>query len=246
VTVTPNDTGSGNWVEKWRSPKTGKWVHKYTLKFIAARANQKFADNVHVGRQLPAIRKMLAADIKKDGTPEQALALIVTLIDNAYFRVGNETSDDNGVHGVTTLEKRHVTVYRNRATFDYVGKKKVTQHRIVTDNVVARLLRRLKKNAPTEDTRLFTVNGNKIDAGDVNDYLDAFDVTAKQFRTFHSTRLVREKLLARGDVPADAREDVVDAVLQDVAELLGHSPAVNRKSYTDPKVIQAFMKGRLR
>jgi DNA topoisomerase-1 len=190
------------------------------------------------------VRAQVKKDLAKDGTKAQLCALAVSLIDQAYFRVGNEESDDNGVYGVTTLEARHVDVSASgRVDFEFVGKKRVEQHRVVVDKRIAKVLKRLlAKTAP--DERVLRHEGSNIDAGDVNRYLEKFDVTAKQFRTFHATRLLREQLAEHRDVPKGEREAVVDAAFEQVAALLGHTPAVCRKSYVDPTVVESYLAGK--
>jgi DNA topoisomerase-1 len=243
VSVVPNDSGRGAWIEKWRSPKTGKWIYNYTAAYMEARSDAKFLDNKRFATVVPEIRAQLAKDLKRDGTKKQQLALIVTLIDQAYFRVGNEESDDNGVYGVTTLLKKHVTLGTGgRASFDYVGKKSVQQHRVVVDKPIAKILKRLRARCASDDDRLFAYKGNVLDAGDVNAYLRKFKVTAKQFRTFHATRLMRESLLSQSGAPKDERERIVDAAFERVAALLGHTAAVCRASYVDPTVIDDYLK----
>lgn len=246
--VISNDGSSGDWVEKWQHPTTpNKWVYNYTIEYIARKSELKFAKNIVFGTKLPDIRAQLQTDIHNNDTEEQVLALVVTLIDKAYFRVGNEQSDDNGVYGVTTLLDEHITVSGNTATFEYVGKKSVEQHRVVVDSTLARLLKKLKRASQnSDDHRVFRFGNNKIDSGDVNEYLDQFDVTAKEFRTFHATRLMREFLLEEISASEDSREDVVEKSFEDVAALLGHTPAVSRKSYVDPKVVEMYMDGSLR
>lgn len=241
VDVVENDGGRGAWIEKWRSPTTGKWVHNYTQAYMDARADKKFVENKKFAKVVTDIRKKVTKDLGRDGSKAQQCALVVALMDQAYFRVGNEESDDNGVYGVTTLLKRHVDIGADgQIEFRYVGKKSVEQHRVVVDKKLAKILKRLHARAGADDARLFEHQGNVIDAGDVNDWLEPFDVTAKMFRTFHATRLMREALGQHAGAPKAEREALVAAAFEDTAALLGHTPAVCRSSYVDPTVIEEF------
>jgi DNA topoisomerase-1 len=233
------------WIEKWRSPKTGKWVHNYTLATRVERQRSKFEDNRAFARALPTIRARYSADLEAPGRA-RILALVVALIDQAYFRIGNEESDERGVHGITTLRKRHVTIDGDAVRFDYVGKKQVEQHTIVCDARLASMVRALSAACRRPDERVFRDGAKVITAADVNAYLSELGVTAKQFRTFHATRLAREGLLAQRDVPEAARAKAVDAVVAGVAERLGHTAAVCRQHYVDPVVVDAYLAGRLR
>jgi DNA topoisomerase-1 len=88
-----------------------------------------------------------------------------------------------------------------------------------------------------------------IDSGDVNEYLREIsgqDFTAKDFRTWAGTVLCAVALDELGDCPSSkqAKKNIVRAVEQ-VAEQLGNTPAVCRKSYIHPAVMQAYLDGAL-
>ncbi len=242
VRIVRNQSGEGDWLEKWRS-KDGKWVHNYSLASMAQSADAKFADNRRFARKLPEIRAAYE-DALAGGDRRAVVALAVAVVDRTYFRVGNEESDDHGVFGVTTLQNRHVSVRGSVVTFDFVGKKKVAQHRVVEDAVLAKLIAGLKRGGPKE--RLFSFDGQAVDAAEVNAFLKPFDATAKNFRTYHATRMAREYLLAHPAANAEARAAVEKEMFETVAEALGHTPAVCRQSYVDPRVITAYENGRLR
>lgn len=244
VVVTLNDTGVGDWIEKWQSPKTQKWVHNYTAAFVAERAVQKFEKNERFATKLVKLREAVTQDLKTDGK-QRVVATAVALIDRAYFRVGNEKSEQNGAYGTTTLLKKHVQVDGARVTFDFVGKTQVRQHKVLNDKALATQLSRLLAGK-SDDDHVFTHAGKDIDASDVNAYLERFGATAKMFRTYHATRLAREALLQQRDASPGDREDVVSAMFEKVAEQLGHTPAVCRQAYVDPQIIEDFLAGKLR
>ena len=245
VVVIPNDTGRGHYVEKWAS-KEGTWVYNYTVEFVRARAEAKFADNLIFGQRLSAIRKRYRSDLKKPG-PRRSLALIVALIDQACFRVGNEKSEGNGVYGVTTLRPEHLTIEGKTARFDYVGKKRVEQHRVVVDAHIAKLLKALKKKAKGDpDARLFREGSRNITGKDVNAYLAEFGVSAKQFRTYHATRMARQLLLKSSARTAKDRSKAVKAAIGEVSRHLGNTATVCESSYVDPQVVHRFMEGTLK
>jgi len=88
-----------------------------------------------------------------------------------------------------------------------------------------------------------------VDSEDVNAYLreaSGEDFTAKDFRTWAGTVLAALTLRAtpRFDSPAQGRRHVVRAVEQ-VARELGNTPAVCRKCYIHPTVIESYLDGRL-
>jgi len=246
VTAEPNTTGSGHWVERWKNPKTGEWVYNYTAAFMEQQSLHKFRKNAEFGRKLPEVLRQVRSDLGKEGR-DRVLACAVECIQEAYFRVGNEESaEDKGHYGITTLESRHLRFEGDRAVFEYVGKSGQPQHKVVSDPAAVAVMRELKAACHSDTDRLFRFGNEAIQNADVNAYLDRFGVTAKQFRTYHATRLCREYLLELGTVPEKEREKAVTGVVERVAAELGHTPAVCRGSYIDPVVIEAFLAGRLR
>ena len=78
-----------------------------------------------------------------------------------------------------------------------------------------------------------------ISSSDVNDYIrDASggDFTAKHFRTWGASVIFFEQLLASGD---DERQ-TLKTVLEPVAEALGNTVTMSRKSYVHPALIDAL------
>ena len=246
VPVVHNTAGEGDWICKRRHPIEGKWIYTYPTDRLVENQKRKFEENRRFARVLPEIRARYSEDLACEGSKRQVLALIVALIDQAYLRVGNECSAGKDVHGVTTLRKRHIRLEGDTAIFDYVGKKKVDQHHVVCDEQIAVILRGLLGRCRHRDDFVFMHAGKKIRAAQVNAYLAEFGATAKQFRTYHATRIARELLLAEGKVPEDRREDVIKAVVREVAERLGHEEDTSKEYYIDPEILDRFRKERLK
>ena len=68
------------------------------------------------------------------------------------------------------------------------------------------------------------------------------DYSAKDFRTWNGTVLAAVKLAGRTDAPDRAK--AVTAVIEEVADILGNTPAVCRASYVDPRVVSKYRRGR--
>jgi DNA topoisomerase-1 len=76
-----------------------------------------------------------------------------------------------------------------------------------------------------------------VSSTDVNDYIrDATgeDFTAKHFRTWSASVIAFEQICGAGDEGVGLK-----AMLEPVAEALGNTPAISRKSYVHPAVIDA-------
>jgi DNA topoisomerase-1 len=86
------------------------------------------------------------------------------------------------------------------------------------------------------------VNGDgepkPVTSGDVNQYIKQAtggDFTAKHFRTWSASVIALEQMLKKAE---DARI-TVKTVVEPVAEALGNTPAISRKSYVHPGLLQA-------
>ena len=88
-----------------------------------------------------------------------------------------------------------------------------------------------------------------LDSGQVNDYIRAttgLDATAKDFRTWHATVLAAAALAVSEEPGATkaSRKRAVSAAMKEVSDFLGNTPTLARSSYVDPRVIDAYEKGR--
>lgn len=88
-----------------------------------------------------------------------------------------------------------------------------------------------------------------VDSDDVNAYLHEItgdDITAKDFRTWSGTVLAAWALedLSEAGSQGEAKRQVVTAV-ESVAKELGNTPAVCRKCYVHPEVIEAHLEGKM-
>src|SRR5437588_5553204 len=71
--------------------KKGRTQYRYHNRFRAAREEEKFRHVVEFGESLPALRRRVRADLRAEGR-ERVLAAIVRLIDQGFFRIGNDRS----------------------------------------------------------------------------------------------------------------------------------------------------------
>ena len=96
----------------------------YNPKFRARQDKLKFDRILRFADALPNLRRQVAKDLaRKRLVKEKVLACIVRLIDEAYFRVGNEKyAKENQSYGITTMRSKHTDVHGNTVTFDFIGK----------------------------------------------------------------------------------------------------------------------------
>ena len=83
---------------------------------------------------------------------------------------------------------------------------------------------------------------------EINEYLKrglGEEFSAKDFRTWNATVLAAVSLATdgRGADSKTARKRAIDRSVRAVAELLGNTPAVARRSYIDPRVFDRYLSG---
>lgn len=231
----------------------GRKQYRYHPKWRQVRDETKFGRMLVFGQALPRIRRQVAEDLALPGLPRRrVLAAIVRLLETTLARVGNEEyARENVSYGLTTLRNRHVRVAGARLTFDFRGKHGIRHHIDLTDRRLAAIVRRCRDVPGQELFRYLDEDGNAhgIGSEDVNDYLHAIsgeEITAKDFRTWAATNLAAVALreLAAFDSQARAKKNVVQAV-ESVAKLLGNTPAVCRKCYIHPAVLDGYLDGSL-
>jgi DNA topoisomerase-1 len=225
--------------------------YRYHPDWRAQRDTVKYDRLIAFGRALPRIRRRVNRDLRRPGLPrERVLAAVVRLLEKTGVRVGNEEyARDNKSFGLTTLRDRHAQVGSKRIRFRFRGKGGKAGEVEVSDARLARIVGRCQ-DLPGQELFAYADEEGEvrsIGSGDVNDYIreiSGHDFTAKDFRTWAATVLAA-RALARGEpspTVAGARRDVVRAIEQ-VAEWLGNTAAVSRKSYVHPAVIDAYLDG---
>jgi DNA topoisomerase-1 len=231
--------------------KKGRTQYRYHDRFRARREEEKFLRVVEFGESLPSLRRRVRADLKRPELDrERVLAAIVRLIDQGFFRVGNDKSaKSESTYGLTTIRPKHVKVERDTLAFDYIGKWRKAQKRTIDDAEVARIVEALKSMKPAELFAFF--DGGKLrDVKDrhVNDYIQSIigdDFTAKDFRTWAGTLLCSIALAMQGQGASKAeRKRKIKRAIDATAEQLGNTAAVCRSSYICPRLLDEYMQGK--
>jgi DNA topoisomerase-1 len=232
--------------------RAGRKQYRYHVAWRDLRDREKFDKIVSFGETLPSIRDAVAWDLSSDGLDhKRVLGCAVRLLDLGSFRIGSDRYAVNDeTHGLTTLLAREVQLDDNVIVFTYVGKEHKHQLQHVVDpdarRVVAQLLDRRE---PAQRLFAFADRERWVDvhSGDVNHYLReaaGMSATAKEFRTWNAT-VLGASALAACDPPGSRRatERAFKTAVTRVAEYLGNTPTVARRSYVDPRVFERYRSG---
>ena len=162
----------------------------YNKKFKQEQSIKKFNHMYEFGLKFKEINKKINSDLYSYGeSKEKQIAMILKLIMDCNFRVGNEKyCKENNSFGVTTLQKKHIKVIKNKIVIDFNGKKNVRNTCKIKNKKIIKTLKEKKRTLNNEDS-IFTYRigkkYHKIKSKDVNEYLKQFgDFSAKNFRTW--------------------------------------------------------------
>jgi DNA topoisomerase-1 len=219
----------------------GRKQYRYHASFREKRESAKYEGLLEFGKALPRVRRRVEKDLRRRSLSRDAvLAAVVRLLDTLHIRVGNEEyARQNKSYGATTLRTRHLKRTGHGLTMRFTGKHGIVHEVKITDSNLKRICKRCQ-DLPGQ--MLFQyVNGDgdpkPVTSGDVNDYIkeaSGGDFTAKHFRTWGASVIAFEQMLKKAE---DARI-TVKTVVEPVAEALGNTPAISRKSYVHPALLE--------
>ena len=251
VWITPHSHGH---LQVVGTDDAGRRQYIYHPQWRTSRDAAKFERIVGFGKALSRARERVLTDLGTDGLSlERACAVAVRLLDLGYFRIGNDVyTDTHGSFGLTTLRKEHVTKRGGVLRFCFVGKSGIEHCIEIDDRPALAALDVMRARRGGGDELLAWKDGRRwrdLNAGHVNDYVreaTGIDATAKDFRTWHAT-VIAAVSLAETDEPGTtkaSRKRAVSAAMKEVSEFLGNTPALARTAYVDPRVVEAYERGR--
>jgi DNA topoisomerase-1 len=252
------------WKDVWISPQpraklqatgvdaAGRRQYLYHPAYRAQQEQAKYDKLVRFAERLPDLREAMAEHLAGEQfTSDWTSALAVRLINLGWFRVGSERyTKRHRTFGITTLNKKHVTVRGSRVSFRYRGKHRVLVHTALVDEELATCMRVMlglegerRLFRYRADDEIFNLSDRKL-----NEYIQEHmgeEFTAKDFRTWGGT-LTAAILFAERDLPETeaAAKRIVAAVMRAVGERLGNTPAIARSSYVSPAVVEQYLDGR--
>ena len=249
VWISPHDNGH---IQAVGTDAAGRRQYLYHEKWHEERAEEKFDRVLEMSKALPDMRRQVVSDLRRRGLGrERVLALALQLLDLGYFRAGGEQyAEEHNSYGISTLLCEHVTLQRSAVEFDFPAKSGVRRTLLIEDPEVVRSVRALMRR-PDRTERLLvcrnSLDWRDIRAEDLNarfKELVGAEYTVKDLRTWHGTVLAAAAFVDT-DPPVNKTviKRVESAVMKEVSEELGNTPAVARGSYVDPRVVEGYEKG---
>ncbi len=223
---------------KWKDDK-GRVQAAYTKQFDAANAEKKWE---RITKNRPKIEAAID-DLKAKAQTSPAHA-VTLLMEQTSLRPGSDHSvKTEGHYGATTLEARHIKFDGDTAQLEFIGKQGKLNKATVTDPALVAALKVHTEGKGPND-RVFRASSEQIRAAAPK------GVKLKDFRTVGATRHAERELEEIGAPPltGNARRDakIVGSILKQVSDRvssrLNNTPAMARRSYIAPQVINAWAK----
>jgi DNA topoisomerase-1 len=221
----------------------GRKQYRYHPQFREQQETLKYERLARFGRCLPKLRKRIEEDLKgKPTARDTVLAAVVRIIDETRMRVGNEEyARTNKSFGATTLRNRHAKVERGRLKISYTGKHGVKRTVTITDRNLTRIAKKTQDLPGQHLFEFVTGDGDvcPVNSSDVNSYIKEAmgeEFTAKDFRTWGASVIAFEAMATTAQKHGKVK---LKSVIEPVAEALGNTAAISRKSYVHPAIIEA-------
>lgn len=229
----------------------GRKQYRYHPDWSAVRDGAKFERTIAFGRALPRIRRQVQRDLRQPHlTRRKVLAAMVRLLETTLVRIGNEEyAKQNRSYGLTTLRDRHVRIRAGHLRFEFRGKSGKDHEIDLHDPRLAEIVKRTQELPGQELFQYLDEEGQQVKVGsaEVNEYLREIageEFSAKDFRTWAGTVLAAVALreFEAFQTKAQAKRNLVEAINR-VASRLGNTPAVCRKCYIHPVVLESYLDG---
>ena len=217
---------SSNYLQATGIDDKGRKQYIYNKTYIAKQTRNKYCALKHFGQCIDVIRNDIKKILKNDKpitNREKIIALVVHILDNCYFRIGNlNYYEDHNSHGVSTLQLKHLEFKKDELYISFIGKKGVLNECSIKDQFIIDLLKELAKLAKNKESFLFyyekevketetetkekkskedKVKEEKelIKPIDINNFLTSYnsDITLKMFRTWAANYIFLEEMIKR-------------------------------------------------
>jgi DNA topoisomerase-1 len=230
----------------------GRKQYLYHPAYRARQEQAKYDKLIRFAERLPQLREAMAEHMGLDGLPPEKVAAIATrLINLGWFRVGGDRyAKQSRTFGITTLRKSHVAVRGSRVSFRYRGKHSIMLRSAIVDPELAAAMRELLALPGSRLFQFVQPDGSRcnLDQRRLNGYIKHYlgaEFSAKDFRTWGGTMMAAIGFAQQDppENPTQAKKRIA-AVMRQVAEKLGNTPAVARSSYVSPAVVEQYLDGR--
>jgi len=238
-------------VMRWKDPKTGNEVRSYTSKFMEANAQKKWKRVTkldldtdkkivsHVNKNLKDINS------KKD----QSLAILGIIAITGLRPGSRKLYSITKNRGVSTLGPNSIEVKSDVVSFKFIGKSHKENVAKFKNAKIAKFLSELKEKNKDKEF-LFDVSTTRVADHILKKELNFTNFKLKDLRTYQASKTAIEFLhsseMAPPPMPKEGKiASVKKKILRTyeiVSEKLNNTPAMTKKSYVPPMIIEDWIR----
>lgn len=230
------------WLACWDDFISGKIKYVWladTAGLKQERDMAKYDKAAKLGKEIKRVEEKITAGMKSRDPRIAKIATVCYLIYRTSMRVGDEKDPDEAdTVGATTLRKEHIKLENNSIHFDFLGKDSVRwQETITVQGNDVMLYENLKKLVSAKDAKDKIFDG--ITSRHVNAFLGSIvkGMTAKVFRTYLATTMVKEYL--KGKVNVNGKSETEKLYIAKMANLQAAMMCNHKR--TIPKSFEASL-----
>ncbi|MGQ9721604.1 MAG: DNA topoisomerase I [Candidatus Jordarchaeum sp.] len=183
------------WIAKWEDKLRGKLKHVWvsdTSHLKQEREIEKFNKARKLENKIEDLRKHIEENLTSKDLKRRKIATVCYLIDVLKLRVGDEKDKDEAdTVGATTLRPSHIKIGENGLTkFNFLGKDSVKWEKEVY--LPPNVIKNLEEFMSQAKSAIFA----GVRSSNVSQFLEEImpGLTAKVFRTYHATKVVKQYL----------------------------------------------------
>ena len=236
--------------------KAGRKQYIYSENMKKKRELKKYNQIYKLSKNIDHFNKKINNDLaQKDFNKDKLIALTFKIMDLCNFRSGNKKYEKKyGSYGLTTLHKKHLKINENKITIDFVGKKGVNNNCIIKNKNLQNIIKKVYTLSSKDDNYLFSIiyKNEKINITviDLNKYLELFNITCKDLRTWNANIIFLKNLKKEIDNLNDSyylkdsnkkmklRKKLIINSIKNTAISLHHTPTICKNSYILKKIIE--------
>jgi len=192
------------WIAKWDDKLGGKekyiWLAD-SSPIKQTREIEKFDKANELEAKIPVLGEHIWKNLASEDLKRRKVATVCYLIDALKLRVGDEKDKDEAdTVGATTLRPEHISFGADGVTaFDFLGKDAVRWQKTV--RLPAQVVANLKEFISTAESSIFSGVRSEVVSSFLGEVMSG--LTAKVFRTYHASKIVRDYLAASKVSKAD-------------------------------------------
>ena len=232
-------TGTNKVQQEWRTPPNvknplGATSKQYSVAYNKSQTAKKHIRATALGSKIDGIEKRIAIDIQSKDRRTKDAALAIAIIHDTFRRIGKGSSsvtwdgknghpgpkkdkntksgfveDYTPTFGVTSMQAQHIIVRGDKVKLRFLGKRGQLNEVDVTNPQVIEELKRRKNAAKKPTDGIIVVNEPVVNAYLKN--ITGGDFTAKDFRTYHGTKIAYD-VIGKRAIPKIDRVKLMKSV----------------------------------